>query len=78
MKVVKYIGSTEAVEPLIKMLEKLNNGRDKYFPAGDWHDDYPFVIRSICSALNDITNKNFGDDIEKWRSWWEEIPIDSQ
>lgn len=30
----------------------------------------PWLISDITSALNALTGKGYGHDIEQWRSWW--------
>jgi hypothetical protein len=50
------IGDASAVEPLVELLK-------------DKHD---FVRKSAGLALKNITDKDFGEDPEKWRQWREE------
>jgi len=74
-----------AVEPLINELKKSNNWQ---FPKalggiGDkravgpliekWKDTNTSPMNDvIAEALDNITGKDFGKDLEKWQQWWQE------
>ncbi|MCD4656801.1 MAG: HEAT repeat domain-containing protein [Planctomycetes bacterium] len=48
------IGTKECIMPLINQLEK-ESGRLKW---------------DIVTMLTNLTGKNYGDNVEQWRSWW--------
>ncbi len=48
------IGTKECIMPLIDLLEK-ESGRLKW---------------DIVTMLTNLTGKNYGDNVEQWRSWW--------
>ncbi|MEO0080517.1 MAG: HEAT repeat domain-containing protein, partial [candidate division WOR-3 bacterium] len=82
------IGDWRAVEPLIAALKDtdahvrttaaISLGNLKAYEAVGplieaLADEDEFVRAFAAAALSTITGKDFGDDLDKWQRWWQEV-----
>jgi hypothetical protein len=56
-------GDNRAIEPLIAVLKD---------------DDYWYARQEAAKALQKIAGKDFGEDQDKWREWWEKNKVTIQ
>ncbi|MCA9285367.1 MAG: hypothetical protein KDA22_09145 [Phycisphaerales bacterium] len=52
--------TTESVAALVDVLD----------PA---HNELPEVVTAACQGLTQLTNFDYGNDVEAWRQWWQQV-----
>lgn len=57
-----------AVGPLVAALE----GKIKYDVRGNSEEERKIIQAKLIRILGKISGQDFGEDLEKWRKWWEE------
>ncbi len=58
------------IDRLDRFMKEKPSGRSR--EKTDLDERRAFISKHLVSALQDLSGKNFGDDMEKWHDWWSE------